>query len=275
MNRENKILLCGLDLDGTLLKNDKTISEFTKQSLISAARRGIRLVPVTGRPLSGIPQCVTGLGVCDYAITTNGAVITDLKTGRRVYSAPIGHEKTVLLMKTLDESGIFYEAFADGFGYLKPELMARYNEKYGNTPIGEYICASRKVAQDPLKEFTSGSKCADEIFISCSGRQERDALAGRFGADGDIQLCLLEDTFLEITRRGTDKGAAFLHLCSMLGINRENTAAFGDNSNDVTLARAAGVFVAMGNAADDFKARADIVAPSNENDGVAEILNKF
>lgn len=275
MDLKNKILLCGLDLDGTLLKNDKTISEFTERSLIAASRRGIRLVPVTGRPLSGVPECVTDLGVCDYAITTNGAVITDLKTGKRVYSAPIEHEKTVLLMKTLDESGISYEAFADGIGYLRPQLMARYNEKYGDTPIGNYIRSSRKVAKDPLGEFISGGKCADEIFISCENKDERNALAGRFGTDGDIQLCLLEDTFLEITRRGTDKGAAFLRLCSMLGIDRENTAVFGDNSNDVSLARAAGLFVAMDNAAEDFKARADVIAPSNENDGVAKIINKF
>ena len=87
---ENKILLAGLDLDGTLLKNDKTISAFTAAAMRSARTRGIQLVHVTGRPLSGITKCVTELGVCDYEITTNGEAITDLKTGKRVYSAPIG-----------------------------------------------------------------------------------------------------------------------------------------------------------------------------------------
>lgn len=275
MDKQNKIRLVGLDLDGTLLKNDKTISSFTAKSLRAAAERGIRLVPVTGRPLSGVPKCVTSLGVCDFAITTNGAVITDLKTGKRVYSAPIEHKKTISLMSTLEENGVSYEAFADGFGYLKPELMRRYNEKYGGTPIGEYISSSRKVAKDPLNEFISGKKCADEIFISCKNRAERDAFAGEFESDGDIQLCLLENTFLEITKRGTDKGAAFLRLCSMLGIDSENTAAFGDNSNDISLVNAAGVFVAMGNASADFKAGADMVTRSNEEDGVAVILNKF
>lgn len=275
MNTEYKIMLTGIDLDGTLLRNDKTISRFTADAMISAASRGIRLVPVTGRPLSGIPKCVTDLGVCDYAVTTNGAAITDLKTGKRVYSAPIEHEKTVLLMKSLDESGISYEAFADGVGYLKPELMERYNRKYGSSPIGEYIRSSRKVTEAPVAEFVNGKKCADEIFISCQSRSERDSLAERFGNDGEIQLCLLEDTFLELTRRGTDKGTAFLHLCAMLGIEKKNTAAFGDNSNDVSLVRSAGIFVAMGNASPVFRAGADIVADTNENDGVAKILNKF
>lgn len=272
---ENKILLAGLDLDGTLLKNDKTISAFTAAAMRSARTRGIQLVPVTGRPLSGIPKCVTELGVCDYAITTNGAAITDLKTGKRVYSAPIGHEKTVLLMKTLEKNGVLFEAFANGFGFLKPELMERYDHKYKNTPVGDYIHFSRKIAEDPLQLFSNEEKCADEIFISCKRREERDRLAEKFAADREIQLCRLEDTFLEITRRGAEKGTAFLHLCALLGIDRKHTAAFGDNANDLSLVKAAGVFIAMGNAAEEFKSQANVVADTNEQDGVAKMLNKF
>lgn len=134
MKPKNKILLAGIDLDGTLLRNDKTISSFTAEAMINAARRGICLVPVTGRPLSGIPQCVLQLGVCDYAVTTNGAVITDLRTSECVYSAPITHSKTVLIMKELDEAGISYEAFADGFGYLSPAVMENISANTNQLP---------------------------------------------------------------------------------------------------------------------------------------------
>lgn len=275
MKPENKIFLVGLDLDGTLLKKDKTISDFTAAALKNAADRDICLVPVTGRPLSGIPQCVSELGVCGYAITTNGAVITNLRTGARVYSAPISHDKTIFLMKTLDEMKVSYEAFADGYGYLSPAVMEKYNKKYASTPVGEYIRTSRKVVQDPLEEFKRGRKCADEIFVSCKSSEQRAQLAEHFGADSSIQFCFLDDTFLEITALGADKGTAFGYLCRMLGINKENTAAFGDNANDVSLADAAGLFIAMGNSSDEFKKRADLVADTNENDGVAKILNKF
>ena len=158
MKPKNKILLAGIDLDGTLLRNDKTISSFTAEAMINAARRGICLVPVTGRPLSVIPQCVLQLGVCDYAVTTNGAVITDLRTGECVYGAPITHSKTVLIMKELDEAGISYEAFADGFGYLSPAVMEKYKRKYESTPVGDYIKVSRKIVQAPAAEFIKGGK---------------------------------------------------------------------------------------------------------------------
>lgn len=275
MTLENKILLVGIDLDGTLLRNDKTISERTAKSLINAAERGIHIVPVTGRPLSGIPKCITDLGVCDYAITTNGAVITRLKTGECIYSAPIEHEKAVIIMSELEKNKIDYETFADGAGYLKPSLMAKYHEKYGGSPVGEYIRLSRKVFEDPLDEFKKQRKCADEIFIICESSHQRELLAAEFRKNMDVQICLLEDTFLEITRRGTDKGCAFDFLRKHLGILSQNTAAFGDNANDLALLEAAGVSVAMGNASDYVKQRADMVADTNEKDGVAKLLDRF
>lgn len=275
MKPENKIFLVGLDLDGTLLKNDKTISKATANAMRGAARRGIYLVPVTGRPLSGIPKCVLELGVCQYSITTNGAAITDLKTGERVHSVSIDNRKTVSIMKALDEMGVSYETFADGYGYLSPAVMDKYNKKYAFTPVGEYIKTSRKVVDDPLAMFGNNGKCADEIFISCNSSEQRAQLANRFSVVGGIQFCFLDDSYLEITAVGADKGTALTYLCGMLGINRENTAAFGDNANDVSLVDAVGMFVAMGNSSDEFKLRADIVADTNENDGVAKILNKF
>ena len=275
MKPQNKIFLVGLDLDGTLLKKDKTISGFTSDAMKTAARRGIHLVPVTGRPLSGIPKCVLELGVCRYAITTNGAAITDLKTGERVRSISIDNRKTVSIMKALDEMGVSYETFADGYGYLSPAVMEKYNKKYAFTPVGEYIKMSRKVVDDPLALFSRNGKCADEIFISCQSGEQRSQLSAQFSEESGIQFCFLDDAFLEITAVGADKGTALTYLCGLLGISRENTAAFGDNENDVSLADAAGMFVAMGNSSDQFKQRADIVADTNENDGVAKILNKF
>lgn len=95
--------------------------------------------------------------------------------------------------------------------------------------------------QDPAAEFIKGGKCADEIFISCGSSARRAKIAERYETDSDIQLCFLDDTFLEITALGADKGTAFGYLRSMLGIKRENTIAFGDNTNDVSLVEAAGV----------------------------------
>ena len=116
---------------------------------------------------------------------------------------------------------------------------------------------------------------ADEIFARLENGARRDMLARELEGDCGLKLCLLEKNFLEITDRKTDKGAAFEFLCGKLGIKKENTAAFGDNSNDLPLLKAAGTFIAMGNAPQELKNAADYAADTNDNDGVAKILNKF
>ena len=78
------IRLIGLDLDGTLLTRDKRITQRTQIMLEEASRIGVHIVPVTGRPLSGIPRQVTDFPFIRYAITSNGAVVTDRKTGRTI-----------------------------------------------------------------------------------------------------------------------------------------------------------------------------------------------
>lgn len=271
----NQIRLAGLDLDGTLLKNDKTLSERTVTALKNAYKNGITLVPVTGRPLSGIPECITSLDEIRYVISTNGAQITDIKNGASVYSSPIENASALEIICEAEKRNLSYEVFADGVGYIENEVMQKYMQVYAGTPVGEYILASRQIVADVKALFAEKKKSADEIFIVCENKNERNALAKSLEKYSAVQLCLLEDCFLEVTKKGTDKGRSLEILCDYLNIPIEFAAAFGDGENDVSFLRAAGVAVAMGNASEKLKALADITAPSNENDGVAAILEKI
>lgn len=275
MELKNKISLAGVDLDGTLLKNDKTISEETQMAVKSAFERGITVVPVTGRPLCGIPQFILDMPEIHYVISTNGARITDIKSGKTVYESPLSRVKTAQLIEYVTDCGYDFEAFAQGVGYIEPSLMEKHLAAYGNSPVADYIKSSRKTIESIKAFFEETGKCADEIFITLNDRAKRDKLFGEMSSDEEIQLCCLEDRFLEVTKKGTDKGTAFNYLREMLGINKNATAAFGDNDNDSLFLKSAAVSVVMGNAAEKLKESADIIAPSNENDGVAFILNKM
>lgn len=275
MELKNKISLVGVDLDGTLLRNDKTISEETKKAVKSAFERGITVVPVTGRPLCGIPQFILDMPEIRYVIFTNGARITDIKADKTVYESPLSKEKTAQLIEYTTDCGYDFEAFAEGIGYIEPALMKKHLEAYGNSPVADYIKTSRKTVESIKEFFEKTEKCADEIFITLSDRAKRDELFEKMSSDREIQLCCLEERFLEVTKKGTDKGTAFNYLREMLGIDKNATAAFGDNDNDSLFLKSAAVSVVMGNAADKLKKCADIIAPSNEDDGVAFILNKM
>lgn len=275
MELKNKISLVGVDLDGTLLRNDKTISEETKKAVKSAFERGITVVPVTGRPLCGIPQFILDMPEIRYVISTNGARITDIKADKTVYESPLSNDKTAELIEYATDCGYDFEAFAEGIGYIEPALMKKHLEAYGKSPIADYIKTSRKTVESIKEFFEKTGKCADEIFITLSDRAKRDELFEQMSSDREIQLCCLEERFLEVTKKGTDKGTAFDYLREMLGIEKNATAAFGDNDNDSLFLKSAAVSVVMGNAADKLKNCADIIAPSNEDDGVAFILNKM
>lgn len=275
MELKNKISLVGVDLDGTLLRNDKTISEETKKAVKSAFERGITVVPVTGRPLCGIPQFILDMPEIRYVISTNGARITDINADKTVYESPLSKEKTAQLIEYTTDCGYDFEAFSEGIGYIEPALMKKHLEAYGNSPVADYIKTSRKTVESIKEFFEKTEKCADEIFITLSDRAKRDELFEKMSSDREIQLCCLEERFLEVTKKGTDKGTAFDYLREMLGIEKNATAAFGDNDNDSLFLKSAAVSVVMGNAADKLKNCADIIAPSNEDDGVAFILNKM
>ncbi len=172
-----KIKLVCVDLDGTLLKNDKTISEKTISAAKQAAERGIEIVPVTGRPLSGLPQAVKRLPGVHCAVTSNGACITELCSGKKIYSAPLPNIKSVEIMHFLNEKGCLYEAFGDDVGYIRVPLRKIQAKIHRHTHWGLYfpilagLCLIYALFLNPKK------KCANEIFINLPCEKERKFLA--------------------------------------------------------------------------------------------------
>ena len=92
---KKQIRLIALDLDGTLLDDQKQLSENNIQALAECARRGIQVVPATGRPADGVPKELCAIPGVRYAITTNGGAVVDLETGRRLGTSDFGHSQTI------------------------------------------------------------------------------------------------------------------------------------------------------------------------------------
>ena len=93
------IKVIGLDMDGTLLKDDKTISEFTESVLKRAIEQGIHILPATGRVKIGIPECIRNMECVRYGICSNGASVLDLATGEELYSCRISNEDAMKMIE--------------------------------------------------------------------------------------------------------------------------------------------------------------------------------
>lgn len=266
------IRLIGVDLDGTLLTDDKELTPELKNKIIDLCQKGIHFVPITGRPLTGIPDCLNEIEELEYVITSNGSQITHFKTGTPLFSFPISNSKANEIISILEGRDCMYEVFADGVGYIKQDEFEFHKSRFDGTPFGEYLFKSRKVVPSILELFLGTQKDADEVFILCNSQADRDELVEIFKGINGIQLCIIADKFLEITKENTNKGNALAVLCDYFGISLSQTIAFGDGENDLQFLERAGISVAMENAVDEVKKKADFVTKSNNENGVLEVL---
>ena len=150
----DRIKLIGIDLDGTFLKDDKTLCDGAADTIRRAAEAGICTVPITGRPFSGIPQCIRDIDEIKYVICSNGSEIIDFKSGKSIYSSTLDNETVNKILAVLNQRGCLYEVFADGYGYIDKAVYGFYKEKYTGTVIGEYIFSQQRCSHRQTRRLT-------------------------------------------------------------------------------------------------------------------------
>lgn len=270
-----RIRLVGLDLDGTLLDDRKTITAPTMEVLHEAHARGVHLVPVTGRPHDGIPRLVKDLPFVRYIISCNGASIRDQREGVSLRERLIPTQEALKLAALLAEHQLPYEVLSEGVGYSEEWV---YERLIANSPKNHflplYIKETRKIVSS-IPDFIAKGRGIEELFVM-GGRQDAvETLLEKLHELPHLHIVHPAPGALEITAAGVDKGEALLYLAEHLGIAQSEVMAIGDSGNDLAMLRAAGVSVAMGNAAPEVKALSDFVTKSNEEHGVALAISRF
>ena len=271
-NEHMEYKMIGLDLDGTLLKDDKSIDTKTKEYLETLSANGIHIVPITGRPLSGIPDCVRNIKGVDYIISNNGSKTVLNSTNETLFSLAMDNATSKRVIESVKQTGTIFEVFLNHYGYCEKFVFDHYKEVYTGTVLGDYIFSSRKQVDNLLTLFDDKNAEADEVFIICKDNDDREIIKAQTDKISGIQYCMLANRFLEITKKGTDKGTALEMLCNHLKIKLDKVIAFGDGENDLQFLNKAGTAVAMGNASDSVKAQADIITDTNNNQGVLKTL---
>lgn len=270
-----KIELIGIDLDGTLLNDEKQLCSGAEKTIKRAYENGIHIVPITGRPLLGIPKCITELDEIEYVISSNGAQTTQIKTNKTIHSCTISNSRSKEIMKMLRSLNLVFEPFTEGYGYSESDVYNHYLEYFKGTPIEEYIISSRRVVNKIEELYENGSRQTDEFFVHCQNEKNTAKLLNILMDTKDLQFCILGNRFVEITKKGCDKGEALEKLCKSLNIDVKNSLAFGDGENDLLFLEKAGTAVAMDNAFESVKKKADFIAKSNNENGVCDMIEKL
>lgn len=269
----NDIKLIGIDLDGTALNSEKKLSEKNKRAFSYCKEKGIYIVPVTGRPYSGIYDEYKRGMKCDYTVNTNGAAAMEVESGRRIISHTMNKSTCEELMDILKGFDCYYGMFYDGYGYLEKQDLKTEIEKYKNTPIHEYILRTRKTVNSHYDWIKSVKNC-DNIYVMAKNSNVREEIREAIKEVKDIYFTCSDYNDVEIGGN-CSKGSTLLELADMLGISRGEIMAIGDSGNDIDMLKSAGFSVAMENACDEAKSVCDYVTKSCEDSGVAFAIEKF
>lgn len=270
------IKLIALDMDGTSLKTDKTMSPKTTRVLRAAAQRGIHIVPATGRVRNLIPDQILEVGSIRYAITANGATVLDLENDTVLYENLMTEEQSGRLVKYLMDCNVLVEAYTGGKSYVQRsqlDLVSTFKD-YPQLYIDMFL--KKQIPVEDLQEFLKkGKRRLEKVNVPYLEPEVREKIWNRLSETNEFALTSSFNNNLEINGATTNKGDALQHLCERLGIKAEEVIAFGDETNDLKMLEFAGCGVAMQNGCDAAKKVADFVTLSNEEDGIPYALEKL
>ena len=267
--------IIAVDLDGTVLDAEKKVTERTLAALEAAAESGIWVVPATGRILKGMPEEILKLGWIRYMILANGATVWDRGAESCLYRAEISAETGLEVFRWLDGFPVIYDCYQDNQGWMTASMWENA-EAYAPSPFYlQHIRTLRRPVPDLKEHIRRSGTSLQKIQAFCRTTETQREVIGRT-AERFPQLAVSTSVArnVEINDGRANKGAALTALAERLGIPMGKVAAFGDGTNDLSMIRAAGMGVAMGNAAEEVKAAADRVTAGNGEDGVGIAVEK-
>jgi Cof subfamily protein (haloacid dehalogenase superfamily) len=256
--------LVAIDLDGTLVDGENNISKADERAVRDVRAQGIEVVLVSGRPEVAVQPIFSKLGLALPLISSGGAHVVDRAHDRLIaeFLPPTPDVRAVVELARADGLTLIFqtsdELFCEGSSELRRVLEAAVRLPIEQVDDGLMACPT------PIKVTASGSR---DALDRLEAEIKRRGLA--------LATVLSGPEYLEITAQGVSKGEALKRLAAYLDIPIRDIAVIGDGHNDLSMFRAAGLAIAMGNAAPEVQAAADVVAPSIRQDGVAWALGQL
>lgn len=269
------IKLIALDLDGTTINNDRKISKRNRAALQKAAEQGVNIVIATGRPFSALPADVFEIEAIRYVLTSNGASITDLAENKTFYENCLSSLATERSVSLLRQYPYIIECFVKGIAYIDGAYYRQVERSGKSFRDVEYILTTRNPVEDIYQFMLEHKGSIENININFEDISEKPAMREKLLTIPEATITSSFAHNLEIGGATTSKAEALRQMGKLLGIDSSEMMAAGDSPNDIAMLRACGFPVAVGNAVDEVKAVAKYIAPSNDEDGVADAVEKF
>ena len=270
-----EIKLIAFDLDGTLLNDQKELTEENRRTLLEAADRGIHLVPATGRFSGAMPDFFRELPI-RYAIYMNGAQIYDMQEQKVLDDVRIPWEQGNRIFEYFEWLPVIYDCYVDNEAFMSAAFWP-YLEEYALNEHFLWMMRDLRTPVPELKAFLKQRKTGIQK-LQAYFRPQHYPLRAQLLENLKIPGIAVSSSIpnnLELNHENATKGHALRKLAAILDIPMESTMSFGDGSNDLTMIQMAGIGIAMENGIEAVKDAADYVTCNCNDSGVAAAIRKF
>lgn len=282
-----------VDLDGTMLNSYGMVTENTKKSIRQTMEKGTDVIIASGRPIDSIKTIAKEIGSENYFIAGNGALIYDMKKDQIIYDKFLPKHKVLEIIKICEENSISYNVYTDQtilattlkynvLYYQKENLKKEENKQTKISMIEnmyEYVKNKKEEKYLKITICDDNQTVFQSIIRKLRKIQGIEVLDVSHMSRKTIKQGTEEITiayyYTEITVQNVDKWDAIEFLMQTLKINKEEVVAIGDNVNDKKMIQEAGLGVAMGGSTPEITQIADYVTSSNNEEGVAKVLQKI
>ena len=257
----NKVFV--FDVDGTLLTGDHLLTDCVLEAIDQIRKRDCQITIATGRSALWSAPILEELQITFPYISSGGSCIQNPVNAKVFYQRNMSREQVHELLETAyryEIIGVCFQNIFDvvvdqgSFSYMEPLVRGLPMKKMNS--LYEFV-------GDIVKIDIQGTiEILGDLYKEVEKKPNLFNIAGK------------QTTCLEITKYGINKGTALMQLCRLMDVRHEDLIVFGNGDNDIPMFDYAGFSIAMGNSSVEVKAHADIVAPSNDEEGVAWAIMK-
>lgn len=282
--------LIAIDIDGTLLNSNGELTEKTKDTIKRVTNKKIRVVLTSGRVTNSVKAIAEQINADRYMICDNGASIYDVYEAKTIWSKEISKDVVINLINVCIENNIYYMVFTDDeiiVKDLRHMALAFYKQRHNCNDEATGITQIKYAGIDYISKI---EKPIRRIVVCDQDRVIYNSIVNKLKNFEDVELLaaphisnkiikeenlVISYSYAEILPKNANKWMAIKELIKNINVKESEIIAIGDNFNDISMIQNAGLGIAMNNGAPVAKEVARVIAPSNDEDGVAHILERY
>ena len=257
-----------VDYDGTLVNDQKIITKKTKNAINEFISRGGIFVVCSGRMTTGIEPLLKRDGLTCKLLSYNGAEFKDLESNKMLFKKAVDNKTSIEVFKCAESLNLNVQ------GYSQGTFVTKTNDSF--TEFYSRLNNVKAIICDKVSDYFKKSGEENSKILVFDEKEKLDKsfqiIKNKFE---NLNVIRSNDLQIDITHKEVSKGSAIKHLANFYGVSVDDIIAVGDAGNDIPMLETAGLSIAMGNAYQSVKDICDVIVSDNNNDGIAEIIEKF